>query len=309
MPKQFNKRTFAAKIESTYGTAETLTSSECLRVNEISMKYASELIKRMKSTGNLGTDTSPASARHIEMKIQNFLHGDGTSGDPAWASVLFPSVGMPSPSSNTYTTSSVTSDWRGITAAKNTDGRRLLGRGGMGNLKMTLTSGQPVLCDWDYILGVGAGSTVNKYTDATQLTGMSFESVNPPIFQAGSAVSVHSLALKISKATIDLGNNPFPRPDPTKEGGFIGGWLTDIVPVITLDPEAETVATKDWIPAFTGANEASIVFVIGSVAGNTATITATNTQLLNPPEEAQRNNLLLDNLSFQVNGSLSIAFS
>lgn len=307
MPLLYNKKTLAVKVEGTYGTAETLTNAEAMRVNDLTMKVASEVIAREKSTGALGSDVGVPSARKIELKFKNYAHGDGSSGDPAWATALFQSCGF-AKSTNSYATSSTTTDWKGMTAAINRDGRRLIGRGFMGNHRQIWKSGEPVLMEWDYVGAVNAATTV--YTDTTQLSGMSFESAVPPIFAGSSSLTIDSsTAFKIASAELDLNTNPFAREDPNAVGGYIGGWLTNIMPTIKIDPEAVTVATKDWGTAFFGASEITIILVANGGTGNTMTTTCTNCQLKSYPEEVDRNNLLADSLLFQVNGTVTTAFT
>lgn len=308
MPLLYRKKTLAVKTEATYGTAESLTSSEAIRVNDCTLKNAAELVAREKSDGTNGTDIGIPSGLKMELAFKNFAHGDAGSGDPAYAAALLPAVGMPSPSSNTYTTSSTTTNWKGMTAALNRDGRRLIGRGFMGNLKQTWEASKPVVFDWNFIGAVAANPTLR--TDTTQLSGITFDGDDAPIFAGSGSLTIDgATTFKISKAEIDLNNNPYAREDPNAVGGYIGGYLTNPSPTIKLDVEAVAVATKDWHTFFYAATQFNVVLVANGGTGNTVTCTCTNCQLRMPPEESDRNNLLIDNLDCQINGTVSIAFS
>jgi hypothetical protein len=307
MPLLYRKHTLGVKAEATYGTAETITASEALRVNDLTMKVAAEVINREKSTGLLGTDVGVPSKRSLELKFKNYAHGDGSSGDPAWAAALFQSCGF-AQSSSSYATTSTVSSWKGMTAAINRDGRRLIGRGFMGNHRQMWKSGEPVLFEWDYVGAVTAATTV--YTDTTQLSGISFEAAVPPIFAGSGSLTVDSVTTyKIASAEIDINTGRYIREDSVAVGGYIGGYLANPSPTIKIDPEAVAVATKDWGTAFFAASEITIVLVANGGTGNTITTTCTNCQLKNYPEEVDRNNLLVDSLMFQVNGTVTTAFS
>ncbi len=302
----YRKRTVALAPEVTYGTLESLTASNAYKFEEADIKIIENFISIPKSDGSLGTDTSPTGAKSTAMTLKNYMHGDGGTGDSAWAASLFPSVGMVA-ASNTYTTSSVSSSWKGLSSAINRDGRKINGRGMMGNLKMTLVPGQPIMNEWNHLGGWQANPTT-----AAQLTGISFEDVAKPVFARSAAFTLNSsttISTRISKAVIDLGTNPFLLPDPNAAGGYIGGWLTDIRPTLTIDPEAVLSATYDWWAAMTLETEVTAVFVAGTATGNTVTITCTNMQLNKKPEEQERNGLLVDALGFQINGTVAVAFS
>jgi hypothetical protein len=307
MPLMYRKHTLGVKTEATYGTAETITASEALRVNDLTMKLAADVVNREKSTGLLGTDVGIPKNRIIELKFNNYAHGDGGSGDPAWAAALFPSVGM-AQSSSTYATTSTTTGWKGMTAAINRDGRRLIGRGFMGNHRQMWKSGEPVKFEWDFIGATNAAPPI--LTDTAQLANVTFESTVPPIFAGSGALTIASQTFyKISTAELDLNNGHFAREDPSAVGGYIGGWLNNPSPTLTIDAEAVLVATKDWGTAFHTAAEVTIVLVAGATSGNIITTTCTSCQLKNFPEEVDRNNLLVDQLVFQVNGTVTTVFS
>lgn len=302
-PIMYRQRTVAFKTEGTYGTFESLTATEAHKVDDPDLKINADFTERDRQDGTLGFDLGAPGAKSTALTFKNFMRGDGSSGDPDWAQHLFPAVGMPG-SSNAYATSGTVASWAGLSAALNRGGRRLSARGLMGNLKMTLTSGQPILNEWSFL-----GGWNSEPTDTTQLSGITFEDVVKPVFAKASAFTLDSATTyKISKAVIDLGTKPFLRHDPNSPGGYIGGWLTNIKPTITLDPEAVTIATKDWFTANALASTVNMTFVAGSATGNTVTIACTSCQLPKKPEENERNGMLVDALNFNVNGTITITF-
>jgi hypothetical protein len=301
----YRKRTGAVLFEGTYGTLESLAAANVHRFHAWEMKYSRDVSPAPKSDGTLGNDKATPNARYVTLMCKNYMRGDGSSGDPSWAASLFPSVGMPSNTSNSYQTSSTQTSWKGLSAAQNRDGKRRTMRGGMGNLKMNFVAGQAIENEFNYVGGYAANAT-----DTAQLTSITYEEVTAPIFAAASAFTLDgSTAFKISKASLDLGTNPFPRPDPNATGGFIGGWLENILPKITMDPEAVAISTKNWDSYLDAGTTFDIVFVAGSATGNTITVTATTCQLTAPADDQERNGLLVDALQMQVNGTVTVAFA
>jgi hypothetical protein len=301
----YRKRTLAVLFEGTYGTLETLAAANVHRFHMAELKYVRDVTPAPKSDGTLGNDVATPNARHATLTCKNYMRGDGSAGDPSWAASLFPCVGMPSNTSNSYQTSSTTTSWKGLSAALNRDGKRRTMRGGMGNLKMNFASGEAVENEWSFVGGYNTNAT-----DTGQLSSITYEEVTAPIFAAASAFTLDgSTAFKISKATLDLRTNPFPRPDANATGGFIGGWLENILPQITMDPEAVTVATKNWDSYLDAGTQFNVIFVAGSATGNTITVTATNCQLTAPADDQERNGLLVDSLGMQVNGTVTVAFA
>jgi hypothetical protein len=212
---------------------------------------------------------------------------------------------MPSPSANTYATSSTMSDWKGLSAALNRDDKRRFMRGGMGNLRIMLETGQPILFDWDFIGGWQANPT-----DTAQLSGISFEDIVAPTFDGSARLTIaSSTAFKISKAEINLNNSPFARQDPNAAGGYCGGWLNNPKPTLTLDPEAVTIATRDWSAGREAVTEFTVVFVAGTSSGNICTITCTNVEVPDEPEEQNRNGMIVDALNCAINGVVTVAWS
>jgi hypothetical protein len=305
MPLMFRKRTCAILTEGTYGTFESLAAGNVHRFHQADLDYVRTIAPVPKSDGTLGSDVGPPGAKYATLNLKNYQRGDGGTGDPAWAASLYPSVGMPSNTTNSYQTSSTTTSWKGLSGAINRDGKRRSIRGAMGNLKMNFTAGDPIENEWSFIGGYNANAT-----DTAQLTGITYEEVTAPIFAKASAFTMDgSTAFKISKATLDLRTSPFARPDPNATGGYIGGWLENILPMITMDPEAVTVATKDWDAYLDAGTTFTVVFAAGTVTGNIVTTTCTLCQLTGPAKDQERNGVLVDALGMQVNGTVTTVYS
>lgn len=304
-PLLTRKRVLAAKIESTQGTYEALTASEAaFRVQDRQFRIVSETLERQKP-GDLGNDIGVPAAKHTELTFTSHLCGSGASGSvPEWAQTFLPACAM-SLSSTTFSQTSATSDWKTISTGHYQNGRLFKARGMMGNLVIAGTAGMPVELNWSFQGGWEADPA-----DATLLSGMSITEGIPPIFAGSGSMTLNSsTAFKISQFQIDLGNQTILREDQNAKGGYVSGYIGNILPTVTMDPEATLLATQNWWAAQSAGTEVDLVLVIGTASNNTITITCPDLQLANAPEEGDRNGLVVDNLNFRVNGRISIAFS
>lgn len=305
MPLMYDKYTVAIEAEGTYGTFATLTNADAgHRFDDPVLQIISKNIPRLKANGSLGTGKSAKGPKHTTLSFKNRLHGDGSSAAAGFMPILFPCVGMPSPSSNTYRTSSTQGDWKGLSAALNRDGFLKVGRGMMGDLSIDIAAGEAFLASWNFMGGFQADPT-----DTSQLSGISFQDIVAPIFAGSGSLTIDSsTAFRIAKAQIKLNNGVFLRQDPNAAGGYIGGWLNNPKPTLTMDPEAVAVATKNWHNAQATGDEMDIVFVANGGAGNTVTITCTDCEP-ERPEEANRDGVLVDQMGFNINGTVTVAVS
>jgi hypothetical protein len=304
IPLLFVKNVLAAKIEVTIGTAVALAAADAtFKAYEANMKLGSDVFKRQQQAG-VGNDTGVAGAEQAELTFKSHLHGKGSAGVPAWASTFLPCCGLLLTAS-TFSGTSDTSQWKSLTAGHYQDGRRKRGRGMMGSFKLSGKSGMPGELDWTFM-----GASDGDPSDVAILTGMSYESVKPPIFQgASSFVLAGASTFPISEISFDLGNDVALREDPNSTRGFLSAFIGDRKPTITLDPEATLFATKNWPAIYSANTEIAIVAVWNGGASNTITLSAT-VQLEKQPEDQNRNGKLVDALGLQINAdSLTIAFT
>jgi hypothetical protein len=298
-------RVLTAKLETTLGTAETLTNAEAgFRVRDRQMKIF-QGVEEVEAQGTLGQTTGVPSDSHSELTFSMWAHGKGATGLPAWASVFLPSCCMPV-TSLTYALAASTADWKTITAGSYINGRRMLGRGMMGTCVMSASAGKPLDLKFSYKGGVDA----IPETDTAILTGMSYTAGNPPLMGGASTVTLASSTdFVVNSFELDLGIDVQLREDANSPGGYLCGWASNVKPMIKLDPEATLFATKDWYALRRAATTNAIVIVLNGGANNTITITAGTCQPVEV-DDADRGGKLVDALGFRVlNNSLSIAFS
>jgi hypothetical protein len=76
----------------------------------------------------------------------------------------------------------------------------------------------------------------------------------------GGTFTIGAAAKKISKLTIDVGQEVVPRYDVNAAGGVAHYLITDYSPTISFDPEAELPAAYDINGIWLAGTEAAVVF-------------------------------------------------
>ena len=127
--------------------------------------------------------------------------------------------------------------------------------------------------------------------------------VVPPRWADGSA-TVHAVAVKASGFTFDRGGEVVLRENPNHVdgSGIEAAHFVDAAPTLTLDPETDLVATKNWQAVLRAKTEAAISIVHGDTAGNILTLAAAAAQVMRAPN-TRRNKLVVKDLMLQLNGA------
>lgn len=298
------ERLIASKEETTYGDVVSLAAADAaFWVLEPNMVINGEP-QEMPAQGTGGLAWVQPGAQSVECTYKTRLIGKGASGLPGWAS-MFKACGM-SLSGATYSGTFTHSAWKSRSKSLYVDGRRIMGRGMMGNFVMNCVAGMPVGIDWRWLGGFVADPDAE-----TMLTGMSYDAAKPPLWDGTGALVVtdgsDQLSLKLKTLTIDYGNVLIARPSPNHAGGYIGGWITNRITQITMDPEAD--AECRWHAKHTAIGSVTLSLVVDGGALNTWTIAAT-LGLRSRPTPQNRDGLHSENLVWvALNDSLTIAAS
>lgn len=301
-------RIMAAKVETTVGTAVSLANTDAVfKLEDRNLKIVREAGRRQKQ-GSGGNDTAIAEAAHTELTFTGRAHGKGGVGVPAWADAFLQSAGLVK-SSQVYSRSWATSSWKSITAGHYVNGLLVQGRGMMGNLKFTLQPG--MMCNYE---GNYMGGYVSDPSDTAILTGVTYESVKPPIWVpgAGNAFTINGLTtVKPSKLEIDLGNEVSLREDANSAGGYASAFITAGAAKFTMDPEAilRASASSDWHALLSANTTFSISAVLDGSTNNTITFAAT-VQVVSAPDWGDRSGKLTENVVMEeVDDSLTVTFA
>lgn len=237
MPLMTRKKVLAAKIETTIGTAETLSAADAA-FNIFDPVYkANVTMTDQESQGGFGYAHSVAGARSATITFRTYLEWDGTATEPLWADTFFPACGYVK-TGQVYTprSESLGSNVKTLTIGFYHDGKLMIAVGCAGKFKVTLPSGNPGYIDWEF-MGVHVAETTAAMLEPN------YPNTTKCKFSAGVA-QWNNVDLILPEAVIDSGNELFIREQPVTSG-YLSAIVTTRRPKITAAPEAVPLATQD----------------------------------------------------------------
>lgn len=306
-PLLTRRSVYAAKIETTLGTAVSLANTDAafkIYNAKLSPKRVSFQRNRMSSGGN---DIAIAEEASTEFTGDIIVHGKGSAGSPNWAATFLPAMGFVEGSGAVWTRTWTTSNFKGLTVGEYVDGTSFKGRGMMGSGKFTFIPGKKAVFNVNLMGGYSAVPG-----DESILSSITYEDVVPPIWEPNSNTPLTldgATTFAPSQLEIDLGNDTSLREDPNAEMGYRSGWIGSANEIITLDPEAYLRATYDMPTKHAGNTTMTLALILGSSANNILTIGAT-VQPIEHPLLGDRNGKATESVRLLViNDSLTLTFS
>lgn len=301
---------FAAKVEGTIGTAESLTGAEGA-FNAYGFDIQPNVpITRREGQGGFNYRPGIPEGMQGTCTIVHDLAYDGTTV-PTWASVLLPACGyVQSTGVFTPRTAGPGANVKTLTIGHYKDGKLSLLSGAMGTFTITLETGKVA-----YITFTFTGKYSTNETD-TAIIAPTYPSAKGLRFAAGG-FTFNSVALCTSSATVDAGNTVVMREcvNASDRSGFISAIVTNRAPIITADPESVLVATQDRDALWLTSQPEPLLITINGTGNSTIVISAPEAQLENK-QQGNRNDIMTDDLTWlaTANGStpdteLSITFN
>lgn len=292
MPLLRRRAVFAAKTESTIGTAESLTGSEGVYNARDFVIQPGIPMTRREGQGGFNYLESIPEGMMGTCTIVHDLAYDGTNV-PTWASVLLPAcgwvdtAGVFSPVSEGPGTNVKT-----LTIGHYKDGKRSLLSGAMGTFTITCPTGKVA-----YITFTFSGKYATDETD-TAIIAPTYPSTLPLRFADGT-VTWDSVALCTSSVTVDAGNTVIMREcvESGNRTGYKSALVTNRAPVITADPEAVLVATQDRESQWTSSDTAALAITLNGVSDSTVVINAPAAQIENK-QNGNRSDLMTDDITW-----------
>lgn len=296
MPLLKRLQTMAAKVETTVGTAETLTASEGA-FDAYDLKIDADIpMEEREAQGSFNYLSSVPGPRKGTMTFKTDVGWNGADL-PTWASVLLPCCGY-AESSQVFTPRSepLGTNVKSATIGIFQNGRYKKLAGAVGTFKIVCPAGRMVMIEWEF-QGVW-----QPPTDAT-LIAPTYPDLDPLRF--GSAtVTWNSIDQIVENVTFDAGNEIIMREDPSTAGGFISGLIVSRKPTITANPESVLVAAQDiygsWVAGDEYAFSCAIDGPTGLVSNGNITIAAPKAQI-NSIQEGDRNKLLVEEIEWSCN--------
>jgi len=308
MPLLRRKSVFAAKTETTVGTAEAITSAEGAYNAYGVMIQPTIAVTRREGQGGFNYKAGIPEGMMGTCTIVHDLAYDGTT-IPTWASVLLPACGWVDTSG---TFSPVTSGpgangVKTLTLAHYKDGKQTLLSGAMGTFTITCPTGKTAFITFTF-----TGKYSTNETD-TAIVAPTYPSTLPMRFSPG-VLTWNSVNLCTATVTVDAGNSVVMREcvDVANRTGYKSAIVTNRAPIITSDPESELVATQDrdahWLSSLPFAFSMRV-----GVSASSIVIAAPKAQLENK-QQGNRNDMMTDDLTWlctegsAVDTELTIAF-
>jgi hypothetical protein len=289
------KVVFAASIEATPGTVETIDATDgVFNVQNFELQNETEMIERL-GQGGAGRLPSVPGMYVARATFRTYIGYDGTDiGN--WATVLFPGCGvinasgvfsprLEAPGTNVKT----------LTIARYCDGKRRIMYGAMGTFQSFFPTGELAYIDWDF-QGVWGGET-----DVTMIAP-NYPNAETPLRASGGATTYDSVNVCAKNCTFDIGNVIV--PIECNNGSNVPGvrffMVTDRNPKITTDPFSVLRATQDRYGDFFVGKEAAFSMSIAAPSSSAITLAAPKAQILSIAE-GDRGGLCIDNMELQCN--------
>ena len=303
MPLLQRKRVLAAKVETTIGTAESLTASEGVFNAYNVIAQANITAEEREGQGAFNRLSSVTGMRTGTISFRTDLSYDGSTV-PTWASVLLPMCGWVN-ATGTFTprTEAPGSNVKTGTIGVFMDGMLKRIAGAVGDFSIVFPSGRMAYIDWTFT-GVWQAPTDTAIIAPTYPT-------DPTLRAASMTTSWNATTLCFEQITVASNNEIVARECTTSAAGVTNYMIADRRPTITGNPETELVATQDRFGQWIGHTEGALSIAIS----NAITISASKAQIINI-QEGNRNRIVIDEIEWQCNkngttndSELSIVFS
>jgi hypothetical protein len=287
------RRVFAAKIETTVGTAESLTAAEAAFNAEQFTIQPSIPMTRREGQGGFNYLPSIPEGMQGTCTVRFGMSYNGTTL-PSWASVLLPACGWVATGlvlSPVTQGPGLAGGVKTITIGEYKDGKLSVLSGAMGVWKVIAETGKQAMIEFTF-----TGKYSTNETDVAILAP-TYPTVLP-LRVAQGALTWNAVALCTSSVEIDSGNTVIMREcvNASDRSGYISAVVTDRAPVITANPESVLVATQNRDNLWLTSTPEAFSLQIGA-AGNSITIAAPDAQLENI-QQGDRSGLMSDDLTW-----------
>jgi hypothetical protein len=288
-PKLTRQRILAAAIETTTGTAVSLSGTDAA-MNIFDPSIEADIETHERNGQSALSPLPPVAGRRAgKIKFKTEIVGNGASVTPWWF-VFFKGCGFVNASGGVLSPLSGSSTAATLTMGMYLDGRFKSLAGASGDFTIMLETGKVPMVEWDFQGAWQAPSDVALLTPT-------YPTVQPEAFQ-GATVTVGGTAYPISKLTIKANNKIALRMNPASSGGVLSALVVERKITVSIDPEALPLATKDWYAAHLAGTTVALSCAHGSAQYNTTTIAAPAMALMSAPKIGDRDGIFVDELEF-----------
>lgn len=291
---------FGGKIETTPGTAETLTATEAA-FNVYDLEIVPDIpIDERQSPGRFGTQSGVPGGQKGKATFKHDLRADGIAV-PTWADLLLPACGL-TKTGSTFKPKTQSPDAAGATVKTLTIGKWMNGKyshiyGAMGSVKITWPTSKIVTLEFDFegVLGdeVDASMPAPTYPTEAKLKA------------AGGAVTYDGVALCLETMSLDLANTIYVKECPSEIKGYEYALITDRKPKVTGTPESKLVATQDRMLLFRGGTEKVLAYSVPAPGTGKNVKFLANLAQISELKEGDRSGVSIDDITWMLNQTLS----
>ncbi len=292
------KTVFAAKTETTPGTAIALAAADCaFNAYNFELQPDITMTERLGQNGAGRLASVPAGLKGTAT-FRTEIGYDGTNV-PTWASVLLPACGLVNNGSGVFAPKLEPpgTNVKTLTIGKYLNGKFRSLAGCMGTFVMTLTAGEMGYIDWTF-----TGTWQGSESDVAIPSNIDYPS-DGPLRVSGGATTYDSVALCMKTMTFDIANNVVGLEcfnSATNLTGFEYFLVTDRNPMVTGDPLSRLVATQNRMNQFLTSTEAALAISIAAPSSSTIALAVPKAQIVRITE-ADREGLAIDQIEWQCN--------
>ncbi len=294
-------KVIAGKVESTKGTAETLTASEATMViSQANYTPDIVMVEREILSASLSKFSALSGTKAGAIAVRTELKGAAAAGTAPKIGEFLKAAGFSETvvASTSVTYNPISTGVETITVGEYSDDdastglRHLIAGAAARSCRISGNVGEPMFVDMEFF---------GKYQDTTDVAPLAptLDTLAPPVL-LGATFTIGGYAANISNITIDYAPSVALRSDITEATGWDHALIVDRTPTISFDAEQPLVATYDFLGIMKAATEGALSLAYGSDAGNTITITAPKVQYTSI-SEGDRNGIA----TFQVEGRLN----
>ena len=295
------RRVLVAKIESSEGTAETLSGSDggILAIDpkldpDIAMGERSPAMATMSKLQQVPLGSIAKLTFKAEMKGAGSAYSSNNT--PALGKFLracgFLETVTTTSSAEKATYTPASTGAPSLTLALYEDGVIKKMVGARGAVKISAKTGEIAYAEFEFT-GVWGGATDGALVSPT------YEGTIPPVF-LGSTLSVGGHTMIAAGIDFDLGNKLHIRKDPTAASGYKSAVIVDRNVTGKFDPEMEVVALHDFFGLWKAGTAAALVMVpVGGTQYNRYKITAPKLAYTKVGD-ADRDGLVVADTAFQL---------
>lgn len=292
------RRILAAKVETTVGTAISLSASDAT-YNVFDTEIQDDSDNDMRDGQSAFSSLPSVPSQKVgTVKFKTELIGGSSA--PAWMSTLLSGCGvvMSTLVGSFQTNPPGSGGVKTLTLGVYEDGLFKSICGAMGNAVFTFTAGKRVMIEWTFKGCWVAPSDVALITPT-------YNTVAPIRFISSSLTWNSTWTPRVAEMTLDFGNDVQMREDGASAGGLLSAVIVGRKPIVKMDPEATLLASGSGIADVHGlrASRTESTLSWSCTSGATTVAFSAPKAQITKITEADRNGIQVDQVEFQLNRS------